>query len=387
MKKTSQEETKLHNKRLIMRTIYEAGTISRAEVARITKLTPTTVSDLVEDLMKDKLVIEAGTGVSIGGKPPTLITIPDDSRLTIGIDLSDYELHGAVVNLRGEIKYGKSVKCDRTGEEAIDVIKSLIADLLKHVDPSLVLGIGLGSPGVVSIKEGVVRRAVKYHWSEVQLRKILQAEFNVPVVVANDSQVAALAEYIFGLDPSENNLVLMKVGEGISAGLIIDGEIFDGDGHGAGEIGHICVEPNGILCRCGHSGCLETVASLRAISQMTHEVFPEVSFQTFEESMPILFEAIKNNNSESIQIINRVGEYLGLAIANIVGLLNIHKIVLAGPVSSFGHHLISPIKSSMEKKTLDALSDQTQISISTLGNNIVQIGAAALVQQTILGLF
>jgi N-acetylglucosamine repressor len=387
MKKTTHEQTKIHNTQLILRTIYTEGTISRAEVARITKLTPTTVSDLVQGLVNDKLVWEVGLGVSIGGKPPTLIEVPSDARIAIGVDLSDHDIQGSLINLRGETTYSLSLPGNLTGDAAVEQIEALIDQLMTKVDPKVLLGIGVGSPGVVSSEEGVVRRAVKYQWQEVPLKSILQEKYRVPVMIANDSQVAALAEYIYGVDLNEKNLVLLKVGEGISAGLIIGGKIFFGDGNGAGEIGHISVEPNGILCRCGHIGCLETVSSLRALAQMAREVFPNSNELSSEALLDKLIKGLEVKNPQSMQIVSRAGEYLGLAIANVVGLLNIHKIVLAGPVSTLGEALTLPIVNSMQEKALDALSKQTQILVSKLGNEIVQIGAAALVQQSILGLF
>lgn len=388
MEKNTHEQTKQHNMRLILRTIYEAGTISRADVARITKLTPTTVSDLVELLLSDGLVSEVGYGVSIGGKPPTLISVPSDARYAIGIDLADNGIHGSLINLRGEVNYSACIPGNLTGEEALHQIQSLIDELISQVDRRKLLGIGLGSPGVVSAQEGIVRRAVKYQWEEIPLRTILQEKFQVPVLIANDSQAAALAEYIYGVDPNEKNLVLLKVGEGISAGLIIDGKIFFGDGNGAGEVGHICVEPSGLLCRCGHIGCLETVASERALIQMTRELFPNTNGLTNEALLQMLVQAFHAGNPESKRMIERTGDYLGLAVANVIGLLNIHKIVLAGPIATLlGEALTPVIVRSMEEKALDALSQQTQIILSNLGTEIVQIGAAALVQQSILGLF
>jgi predicted NBD/HSP70 family sugar kinase len=387
MKKSSHEQIKLHNTRLILRTIYNAETISRADVARITKLTPTTVSDLTENLIREGLVAEVGLGASIGGKPPTLLSVPSNARITLGIDLGDNELRGSLINLRGETLHSVSLPGNLKGDQALERVFALIDRLLEHVDSQVLLGIGLGSPGLVSLEEGVVRRAVKYHWQEVPLKSILQEKYRVPVAVANDSHVAALAEYIYGVDPNEENLVLLKVGEGISAGLILSGTIFAGDGFGAGEIGHVCVEPNGLPCRCGHIGCLETVASLRALAQMTREVFSDVNGLSNDDILARLEKGVEADDPESIKIVSRVGDYLGLAVANIVGLLNIHKIVLAGPISTLGEALTSSIVESMQEKALDTLAMQTQVLVSTLGTDIVQIGAGALVQQSILGLF
>lgn len=387
MKKSSHEQIKLHNMRLILRTIYRAETISRAEVARITKLTPTTVSDLTEILIHEGLVAEVGLGASIGGKPPTLLSVPSNARITLGIDLGDNELRGSLINLRGQALHSVNLPGNLKGQQALEQVFALIDALLEHVDSQVLLGIGLGSPGLVSLEEGVVRRAVKYQWQEVPLKSILQDKYHVPVAVANDSHVAALAEYIYGVDPNEENLVLLKVGEGISAGLVLSGTIFAGDGLGAGEIGHVCVEPNGLPCRCGHIGCLETVASLRALAQMTREVFSDVNGLSNDAILARLVKGVEAEDPESIKIVCRVGEYLGMAVANIVGLLNIHKIVLAGPISSLGEALTRSIVDSMQEKALDTLSAQTQVLVSTLGTDIVQIGAGALVQQSNLGLF
>jgi predicted NBD/HSP70 family sugar kinase len=345
------------------------------------------VSDLTEELINEGLVAEVGLGVSIGGKPPTLLSVPSNARIAIGIDLGDNELRGSLINLRGETLYTATVQGNVKGDEAVNQVITLIDTLLQHVEREVLLGIGLGSPGLVSLEDGVVRRAVKYQWREVPLKSILQQKYQVPVSIANDSHVAALAEYIYGVDPNEENLVLLNVGEGISAGLILSGKIFAGDGFGAGEIGHVCVEPNGLPCRCGHIGCLETVASLRALAQMTREVFSDVNGLTNDAILARLVKAIEENNPESIQIAGRVGEYLGLAVANIVGLLNIHKIVLAGPISALGETMTQSIVDSLQKKALDTISSQTQVLVSKLGTNIVQIGAAAFVQQSTLGLF
>jgi predicted NBD/HSP70 family sugar kinase len=228
---------------------------------------------------------------------------------------------------------------------------------------------------------------VKYHWEELPLRKILNEYFKVPVYIANDSHVAALAEYHFGQKTEEQSLVLLKVSDGISAGLILRGKIHYGDGFGAGEIGHICVEPHGLPCRCGHSGCLETVSSQRAVVQMAREVLHENPETGDSEILKRLLAETRAGNPDCRKVVQKAGEYLGLAAANIIGLLNVHQIVLAGTLSCLGDDLLSPMIEASRDKALDALSRQTHIFISNLGDEIVQLGAAALVQQEILGIF
>ncbi|HEX2978890.1 MAG TPA: ROK family transcriptional regulator [Anaerolineaceae bacterium] len=396
MKKATREQTRLHNTRIILRIIYESGPVSRADLARLTKLTPPTVSDLVEDLLSERLISEVGFGVSGGGKPPTLLTVVDDARLVIGLDLSENIWRGAVIDLRGKIIRSEALQFSNAGQPAVDQVIALIDRLLSEIPPEAFLGIGIGCPGIIHEPEGVIGRVVKYRWEELPLRKILQDHYHVPVMIANDSHVAALAEYYFGQakaesaveqNPKAHSLVLLKVSDGISAGIILSGKIYYGDGFGAGEIGHICVEPNGARCRCGHMGCLETVASERAVLQMARKTFRSSAELDDAQVMQKVQTDLVSGTGETQPIVNRAGEFLGLAAANIIGLLNVHQIVLAGSLSALGDALLQPMIRVTGENALDAMTQQTQISISKLGNDIVQLGAAALVQQDILGIF
>lgn len=388
MKKATREETRSHNLRMILRTIYDAGTISRAEIARITRLTPTTVSELAEILLAEHLIAAVGFGPSGGGKPPTLLTLPEDARLSIGLDLSGNAWRAAVINLRGKIVRSAALP-DRLEDEipSLERIYPLIDELIPGIAPGAFLGIGIGCPGIINETDGVIQSAVKYRWENLPLRAILQERYHVPVVIANDSHVAALAEYHFGRAKQEKSLVLLMVGDGISAGIILDGKIYCGDGLGAGEIGHIVVAPAGLPCRCGHAGCLETVASQRAVIRLAREAYgatPETSDAQILQRLQ--FES-SSNNFTARRIIRQAGAYLGLAAANIVGLLNVHQIVLAGSLACLGDALLEPMVDATRQKALDTLARQTRISISALGDEIVQLGAAALVQQEILGIF
>lgn len=388
MKKATREETRIHNLRMILRTTYDSGTISRAEIARSTKLTPTTVSELAEILLAEQLIAAVGLGSSGGGKPPTLLTVPENARLAIGLDLSGNTWRASVINLRGKILRSAALPYPMEGgNPSIERIYPLIDELVAGIAPDAFLGIGIGCPGIINETDGVVQSAVKYRWENLPLRAILQEHYHAPVVIANDSHVAALAEYHFGRAKQGKSLVLLMVGDGISAGIILNGKIYSGDGLGAGEIGHIVVVPAGLPCRCGHAGCLETVASERAVIRLAREVYgaaPETSDAQILQRLQ--FES-SSNNSAARRIVRQAGAYLGLAAANIIGLLNVQQIVLAGSLACLGDALLEPMVDAAGQKALDTLARQTRISISTLGDEIVQLGAAALVQQEILGIF
>lgn len=391
MKKATRQQIKTHNNRLILKSIYDNPEISRADIARLTGLTRTTVSDVVSDLMTDGLVEEVAVGPSAGGKPPILLNVIDDSRTMIGIDLANSEFRGAIVNLRGQIKQRVSLPIkEQDGEAALDLVYQVIDSLLPEQP---ILGIGIGTPGLMDAHKGVVHNAVNLNWKNLPLRDLLQQRYGLPVYIANDSQVAALAEHTFGgsKDADTSNLVVIKVGRGIGAGLIINRQLYYGDGFGAGEIGHVVVVENGDLCRCGNRGCLETVASSRAMVRLAQERFAESHLDQFAArpeaiTTNTLVQAYEAGDATVEAIVRQAGGYLATAVANLVGILNIERIVIAGSTARFGEGLIAPIRERLDHLTLSALAARTDLEVSHLGTDIVILGAAALLLANELGL-
>jgi N-acetylglucosamine repressor len=393
--KATREQTRAHNSRLVLKTIYERGEISRADVARETRLTRTTVSDVVADLMDQGLVEEIGYGPSAGGKPPILLSIVADSRHLIGIDLASAEFRGAVVNLRGQIRQQINVPLDnRDGEAALALVYDMVQGLMAATDSPL-LGVGIGSPGLMDAANGIVRRSVNLDWHNLPLRDLLEERFGLPVYVANDSQVAALGEYTFGHGPGVENLVVVKVGQGIGAGIVLNGQIFHGETFGAGEIGHVAVVENGSQCRCGNFGCLETVASARAIVSQARALAigdPDSRLNQFaaspeEITIETICRAMEAGDEQVQQLIRRTGQYLGIAAANVVGLLSARRIVIVGSVACLGQVLLDAIRQEMVKRSLAVLANETEIGLSSMDSEIVILGASALVLNRELGLF
>ena len=243
--KATHQQTRVHNERLVVRTVYDLGPISRADVARQTGLTRTTVSDVVTGLLDDGVVREIGRGPSSGGKAPILLEVDQDARLVVGLDLGEEHFAGSLVNLRGEIRRTVELPvAGRDGDDAVQLVYVLLDRLLDGIAAPL-LGIGIGTPGLVDSRTGTIRRAVNLDWRDLPLGKIVAERYGVPVNVANDSQAAALAEYTYAGGDRVPNLIAIRVGRGVGAGLILRGALFQGDGSGAGEIGHIVVDDDG----------------------------------------------------------------------------------------------------------------------------------------------
>ena len=386
MPKATQKQTKKHNTSLILKTIYEQDGTSRADIARTTRLTKTTVSSIVVDLMQEGLVEEIGFGNSDGGKPPILLSVVDDARCFIGIDLANSEFRGAIVNLRGEIVQRLNLSISgRDSVSALELIYTVIDKLLAVSDKSI-CGIGIGTPGLINPHKGVIRRAVNLEWQDLPLRSLLEERYNLPCYIANDCQAAALGEYTFGENSATSNLVVLKVGRGIGSGIVLNGQLYYGDGYSAGEIGHLVVIEEGETCACGNRGCLETVASTRALVRRAREIAqsnPNSKLFHFvtapdEINTDILLQALDDGDEDIKNVIAEAGYYLGIALAKLVGVLNVQHIVIAGSAARFGDTLLAPIKNTMRRHSLSILADETNVNFSSLGQDIVIKGAASL---------
>ena len=381
MKKANQEETRQHNRRLVFNLIYQQGEISRVEIARQTRLTRTTVSEIVAELIEAELVVETGMAASTGGKPATLLQVVQDARLLIGIDLAEREFCGALVDLRGQIVQRLCLPvAESSAEAALEQVYNLVAQLLYLADRP-VIGIGIGVPGLMDPERARVREAVNLDWHDLPLGDLLRQRFELPIHLANDCQAAALGEYIFGDQRERANLLVIKAGRGVGAGLVLNGQIFYGDDAGAGEIGHIQVDADGDLCRCGNVGCLETIASTRALLHQAQELdLAVVDFEAF-------LREVENGNSRLLPLIEDAAQALGGAVKHLVSALNIHQILIAGSLSRLGDTLLDPLRQSLPGGVLPALVQHTEIDLAVLGDEIVILGAASLVLKQELGLF
>ena len=396
MQKASQKRTKAYSTQLVLKTIYSNGQISRADIARSTNLTPPTISDLVGKLIKDGLVKEIGHAPSSSGRRAILLDVVDDSRQIVGIDLSRQDFRGALANLRGKIENRLDLNLGRKdGEEALSLVFALI-DKLVETAKSPLLGIGIGAPGLIDASEGILQQAVNLNWRHIPLRNILHERYRLPVYMANDCQAAALAEYTFGRDlESENELplVVINMGWGVGAGIIIDGKLLHGTPVGAGEIGHVKVIDGGMQCACGNYGCLETVASSQAITKRMSAIMadnPHSSLKKFvtdpsKITSENVIEALENGNKDVQQIIYKAGEALGIAAANLVSVLGSCRILIHSKIARSNPLLVETIRETLSQRTLPSLVRATEVGVTSLGSDNVILGASALVLHHELG--
>lgn len=364
------EHARGHNRALVLQTLFTAGQQSRADVARSTGLTRVTVSDLVTELMAEGLLMETGQREGVRpGKPAILLDIDRSSFQIIGIDLSDSAVfRGAVLDVGGRIQRRVQLPlAGNTGQAAIDQVISLTESLFALVTAPI-LGIGVGSPGIVDLS-GVVISAPNLEWSAVPLQAALSERFGVAVVVANDANAAVLAEHSFGDADEEGGLMLVRVGRGVGAGLLLGGTPLYGSRFAAGEIGHVVVGTDGgELCSCGKHGCLETWLA-----------GPRLEAKLADAALDASPGAARDN------ILREAGTRLGIVLAPIVGALNLSEVVLSGPERLLAGLLMEAARETVRRRTMERSYGGLTLRLSTLGDDIVLRGAAVMVISSRLG--
>ncbi|PDV98383.1 ROK family protein [Candidatus Chloroploca asiatica] len=378
LEKATRQHTKEHNSRLLLRTIYEYGAISRADLARLTQLTRATVSDAVGELLERGLLEEVGHGTVGIGRTPILLSVVADARQVAAISVTNERVVGALVNLRGELRASVTLDvplCD--GDAILETIYA-VADQLRRAAEYPLLGIGINTPGLIDVERGTVVRAVDFGWVDLPLRTLVQERCQLPVYLANDSHSLALAEYMFGQAQGTPDLIVVKVGNGIGAGIVLGDRLYTGEGNGAGEIGHLVVAEDGPLCKCGNRGCLETVASSAAILRQARELrLTQASALSAEPTLEELAHLAQAGDPLARAVIAEAGRYLGIALASLVSVLNIRRVLITGQVAPLGELLRKAVVTNLARRCLPALARATVVEVVALGPDAPLLGAAA----------
>lgn len=355
------EHARGHNRSLVLQTLFHQGAMSRADLSRETGLTRVTISDLVAELIADGFVVEKGVREASGpGKPAILVDLDRDGHRIVGIDLSGSDsFSGAVLTLDGDIVFRREVALP-AADDVVATVVELARELVEE-SHAPVLGIGVGTPGVVD-ERGVILTAPHFGWAGFDLEGALQNALSLPVLVANDANAAVLAEYTFG--GAGDDVLLVKVGRGVGSGLLAGGQPMRGSRNAAGEIGHVTVGTDGgPLCVCGKVGCLEAWLSVPSLTARINAA----------------------SAAERDGILRDAGERLGIALAPVVGVLDLSEIVLAGPPELLDGALAEATVETLRTRTLAQFHDGVRVRMTEQGQDIVLRGAAVMVLSGQLG--
>ncbi|CAM5303233.1 ROK family protein [Streptomyces spiroverticillatus] len=361
--KARTQDSRVHNRSYVLATLYREGAMSRSDLARASGLTAPTVSALVAELQADGLVVDIGPRKDARlGKPATLVRIDDDAVGIVALDLSHSDrFTGAVLDLRGEVVVRAEVPLGGAfGAQAAETVLEL-AQQLVELSPRRVLGIGVGSPGIID-DTGVVRHAAHLEWEDLPLAERLAATTGVPAYVGNDVNVDALAVLHFRRTQVQN-LMVVATAHGVGAGLVVGGRLVEGEQFAAGEIGHVTVDEDGEPCVCGRRGCLDQLIDATRLRARLARA-PE---------------------AERPGIASAAGRALGTVLAPIISVLNLNEVVLTGPADLVEGRFLDAVTATARARTLAPISASLQVRALAGDVDLTLVGASCLVLAGELG--
>ncbi|MBI5554887.1 MAG: ROK family glucokinase [Elusimicrobia bacterium] len=312
------------------------------------------------------------------------------SKYCIGVDLGGTNITIALIDLKGKIKNKVKIST-QAGKNAGFVIKTIIENirvLIRDVRFSQLVGIGIGAAGQIDQARGVIQFSPNLHWRNVPIVKEIKQEFNLPVYLDNDANVACYGEFLFGAGRGAQNILCITLGTGVGGGIIINNKIYRGAGGAAGEIGHITVESKGRKCNCGNRGCMEAYVGAPHIRERCIEKIKagrkSIITRIVEGSLlkitpKVLEEAVFYKDKLAQEIWQETGMYLGVGLASLINIFNPEKIIIGGGIANAGTLISVPLLKTIKERALAVSLQDVKIVRAKLGEEAGVIGAAMLV--------
>ncbi len=369
--KSSQQVIKEANMKVVFNLINKHGEISRADIKKITHLSATTVSTLVEELIRDGYVCEGGIKTThTSGRKAVLLHVRPDGGYFIGLDIEKNMVIADTYGLDFSTVFHTVVPV-KSEEKLASAILRAVRDAAGDRN---ILGITMGLPAVIDASTNtVIASTVLNPEDSVNLyQTVLEAFPSTKITIKNNSGLIAYAEKEYGGHGKVRNLISIDIDKGVGAGIILDGVILNGSYGMAGEFGHISVDYTGKRCKCGNYGCLELMASIPAVLEKTNS-----------SSMDELVKKLDNGDKVLLDIIDDTAKVLAFGINNIVNIIDPELIVIGGPIRALGDYLLAPIKSYMEEIAL--IGDKV-VEFSSLTKNAVTLGGARVLFDEMFGL-
>lgn len=388
MQRGSFQWMKSLNKAIILNKIRTSEPISRAQIAKETKLTPPTVGTIVKELLEQQLIQESSLGESQGGRKPTMLAVNTSGFHIIGIDVGLSTIQFIVADLSGKIidEQEESLIMNVTEEEFLTIVMNGIQKLIDKQSNLKYIGIGVAMHGIVDAEKGVAEFAPNLKLRNIPIKEKLEEVFEMDVKVENDAKAFALGEAWFLQQLEQKSMIAVNIGRGIGAGIVIDGKLYNGEHGIAGEIGHMIIDIHGRKCSCGNNGCLQTLASGPAIVTRTLEALEENSDSLLyhwkkeqELTAELVHQAALEEDQLARKILRETGNYIGIALANVVHVYNPSTIIIGGGVSKAGEFILHPIQEVLKHSVISEKAKATAVSISKLGEYGSSLGAVALI--------
>lgn len=378
------------NKSIVLNTIRKKGNISRAEIASITGLNKSTVSFLVDELINEGFVKEEGPGESRGGRKPIILNINEKAGCIIGIDLDVNYILIVLTDLMANVIWEKKmdIEIGESQQTIIERLIELIDEAISNAPETVkgILGIGIGVPGIVDYKKGIILLAPNLKWENVPLKQIVEDKFKIKVRIDNEANVGAIGEKWFGEGSKYNNFVYVSAGIGVGTGIIINGELYRGTMGLAGEMGHMTIDIHNHQCRCGNTGCWENYASEKALfeyieNQLINNVKDEyINKENFDNLTTLkVIDYAQKGSIIAKKALKEVGKNLGVGVVNIINTFNPELVIIGNTLSLAKELILDEILKEVEAKSLVYRYSKTKITTSKLEFQAGAVGAVSLV--------
>jgi glucokinase-like ROK family protein len=390
------------NLSVVLRYIWEAGNpIARARLTEISGLNKSTIGALLAQLQTWGFVREIGTQNVGPGRPGVLIDINPDAGRIIGVEIGVDFISVVLADLRANVVWRRQVDTNgalKAGQAQVMAQAELLVHEAIHeaqASSLRVLGIGLGVPGLIDHATGTLLFAPNLGWRDVPLRDMWRAMFQVPVIVENEANAAALGEKMLGVARGCDNFVYLSAGVGLGGGFVIDGKLYGGAGGFAGEIGHMTLVPDGPQCNCGNRGCWETLIGPRAIIDRVRQsatlghtpvlmALPDINGDASAIRMNHVLQAAALNEPAVLNVFDEVGRYLGIGIASLVNAVNPSLVVLGGVLSLAGPYVLQRTQQEVNVRALTAARGSVAICLSAFKFDACVMGGVGLIVRDIL---
>ncbi len=384
-----------HNLNAILLTLLRHDVVSRVQLAEITGLSTTTITNLIAELLAQGIVAEEGTEPPTShrsvGRPRTALHLIPEARCVVGVHFGVGTIRVCVSDLRARPLDALFLEhpLDKPAEAVLeDVARAVQTVVARNSAAQRLLGMGVGASGLVDPTAGINVIAPNLGWHNVPIRDWLAQRLNLPVYVDNNVRGMALAEALFGSGQGVDALAFVYARIGVGAGFVVGGKLYHGGGAGAGEIGHTTLlSENGEPCRCGNVGCLETLVSELAIVRRAEILARQEPQSTLARSLrhaegaPIerIFAAARMGDPTTRALLNDVAHHMGIALANLVNVFNPELIVLGGIFAQGADLMLSTVESTMRRRAFANLGERVRLQTTSFDQQQVgMIGAAAL---------
>jgi len=309
-------------------------------------------------------------------------------KLYAGIDIGGTDIKCGLVSKAGEIV--DRAKIPTEASRGADYVCNKMADLLKEMQNSnpnyTIAGVGIGVPGQVIVNQGLLVEAPNLAgWKNIYVGREMEKRLNLPVILDNDANVAALGEYVFGAGRGCREMLMVTLGTGVGGGFILDGKLYRGASGGAGEFGHIIICHDGAKCSCGRRGCVEAYVGTKGLLRNLYEQLDSGNSSSLSThirnslSPKDISQAANSGDKVAIEVLAEAGKWLGVAIGSVANLLNLERVVVGGGVAGAGDFILEPARQQIANTALKVSYADIEVIPAKLGNEAGLTGAACLI--------